>query len=281
MKDKHHKILLSSMILLVTVFCLFFITLLVQKNFFVYDYVLFFLLLIVLLLTLLLGLVPGLLICVVVIFGYGSIIFVQMLIGAGQIWTLNYIWFLAYPIATFFAGNISNSLSKANEQCASCIRMTERIVTIDEITGFGNGREFLRDLDGEMSKAKRHKIDLTIAILEIQYFDELLAIYGNENTKKIYKVIAEALNRSTRVEDLRFRIDVSMLAVVLPHTTIDDAVVVKKRIKENLSRLTIEDQSSLGRYNIEVKIGMLSYTDNILNPMEFKSLAMKELEYDV
>lgn len=281
MKDKHNKILISTMILLVTIFSLFFITLILQKSFFIHDYILFCLLLVVLLLTLLLGQVPGLLLCTVVIFGYGSIIFVQMLIGSGQIWTLNYLWFIAYPITTFFAGHIADTLNKANDQCANCLRMTERIVTIDEITGFGNGREFLRDLDSEMSKSKRHKIALTVAVLEIQYFDELVAIYGNDNTKKIYKVIAEALNRSTRIEDLRFRIDVSMLALVLPHTSLEDGMVVKKRIRENLSKLTIEDDSSLGRYNIEVKIGMVEYNDNILNPMEYKSLAVKELEYDV
>ncbi|MBF4692724.1 diguanylate cyclase domain-containing protein [Fusibacter ferrireducens] len=281
MKSHLKKIIYSILILVILLFTLFFITLLMQKNFFFYDYALYGALLVVLALTLSLGLIPGLLICAIVIFGYGSVVFFQMITGTSQIWTLNYLWFIAYPLTTFFAGQLSENVRMANEQCTKCDKMTDRIVTIDEITGFGNGREFLRDLDGEMARAKRHKIPLTIGVLEIQYFEELITIYGRDNTKKIYKVIAEALNRATRVEDLRFRIDEDMLGLILPHTTIENAQVVKMRLKENLSKLEIEDESSLGRYNIELKVGLLAYRDDILNPMEFKALAVKELEYDV
>lgn len=281
MKAHLKNIFNSTLILVTMLFVMFFITLFLQKSFFFYDYALFGVLLVVLTLALFLGLVPGLLICAVVIFGYGSVVFLQMITGAGQIWTLNYLWFVMYPVTTFVAGRIAEELKMANNQCVQCDKMTNRIVSIDEITGFGNGREFLRDLDGEMARAKRHKISLTIGVLEIQYFEELIAIYGKENTKKIYKVIAEALNRATRIEDLRFRIDEDMLGLILPHTTLEDAQVVKRRLKENLSKLEIEDDSSLARYNIELKVGLLNYRDDILNPMEFKALAVKELEYDV
>lgn len=53
-------------------------------------------------LTLHVGLVVGLILCVIVIFGYGSVVFFQMITNSIEIWTLNYIWFLIFPIATFF-----------------------------------------------------------------------------------------------------------------------------------------------------------------------------------
>ncbi|MGB3365862.1 MAG: diguanylate cyclase [Acidaminobacteraceae bacterium] len=246
-----------------------------------YDYGLFILLLVVLIATFLLGTIPGLIICLVIIFMYGSVIFFQMVTGAGEIWSLNYMWFIAYPFSAFFAGKISNNLRESEVKCNNCQYLTDKIVTIDEITGFGNGREFLRDLDIEMARSKRHKIDLVLGILEIQYFEELISIYGKENTKKIYKIIAQALNKASRVEDLRFRIDDDMLGLILPHTNLVDAEIVKTRIKEALSSLAIDDGSSLNRYNIELKISLVSYNDKILNPMEFKAIGIMELEYDV
>lgn len=56
---------------------------------------------------------------------------------------------------------------------------------------------------------------------------------------------------------------------------------MKDRIKQELSNIAIDDISSLGRYNIELKIGLVQYSEDIINPMEFKNLASKELEYDV
>lgn len=271
----------NAIYLVIVLFTTFFTTLYLQSAFSFYDYGLFALLLAVLILTFLLGILPGLIICAIVIFTYGSVIFFQMVTGAGEIWTLNYIWFIAYPFSVFFAGKISENIKDSEEKCTHCSTLSDKIVTIDEITGFGNGREFLRDLDIEMARAKRHKIDLTLGILEIQYFEELISIYGKEDTKKIYKVIAEALNKVSRIEDLRFRIDDNILGLILPHTNLVEAEIVKVRLKEALSKLAIEDGSSLNRYNIELKISLVSYNDSILNPMEFKSIGISELEYDV
>lgn len=66
------------------------------------------------------------------------------------------------------------NLDQIAKNCEKCKSLSDRVVSVDEITGFGNAREFLRDLDSEMARAKRHKLNLTLAILKIQYFKELL-----------------------------------------------------------------------------------------------------------
>lgn len=281
MKDKLKKINYYSMGLVVVLFLIFGISLVLQKNFQYYDYGLFMALFAVCIITLNVGLVIGLIICVIVIFGYGSVVFFQMLTSSTEIWSLNYIWFLAFPISTFFAGEIKENIGAIYESCLKCQNLSEKVVSIDEVTGFGNAREFFKDLDSEMSRARRHKINLTLAILEIQYFEELIAIYGDENIKDIYKAISHSITASTRVEDLRYRIAQDELAVILPHTTEEQAKVVKDRIKAELSNITIDDDSSLGRYNIELKIALMEYDGGIVNPMEFKNMTHRELEYDV
>ena len=108
---KHLKVILSSAAILVfLLFTTFLITLIYQTNFYFYDYALYGILMGVIILTLFIGLVPGLFICAVIIFGYGSVIFFQMITGSGQIWTLHYLWFIIYPLTTFFAGRISEQL---------------------------------------------------------------------------------------------------------------------------------------------------------------------------
>lgn len=281
MYKKLKKMLLYSIMLVTVLYSGFLYTLLFHSTLHFYDYGLFGALLVVAVLALLLGLVPGLIICSLVIIAYGSVIFFQMITGSGTIWTLHYFWFIIYPAVTFIAGEIREEMNRAKAQCSKCEHIADRIVTIDEITGYGNGREFYRELEIEMARSRRHKVPMVLFVLEIQYFEELLSIHGKNHTTKIYKAIADALNKATRTEDLRFRIDTDLLALILPHTTIETSLIVKKRIKDALSQIDVIDDNLSKNYNITLKIGAKAYDDSIPNPIEFKQLAKQELEYDV
>ena len=270
-----------SILFVVAIFALFFYTLFFGQNFQYFDYALFLILGGVLIFTMIFGIIPGLVLNAVIIFIYSTVVYLQLWRGASTIWTLNYLWFFAYPVLTVIVGQMQHYLKELYDECSRCNSLSSSAITIDEITGFGNGREFLRDLNIEMARAKRHSVDLTISLLEIQYFEELISLYGKSVTKDIFKQIAEGLNKSTRIEDLRYRIDENMLALILPHTDIEPAEIVKNRLKANLSHIEIEGSENRGKYVIEMKIGMLRYNDEILTPMEYKALCEKELEYDV
>lgn len=270
-----------ALLFILAIFILFFYTVIFGQDFQYYDYGLFAILGLVLIFTLFFGTIPGLVINAVVIFVYSTIVYLQLWRGTNTIWSLNYLWFFAFPLLTVLVGQMQYNLRELYDECAKCNNLSSHVITIDEITGFGNGREFLRDLNIEMARAKRHKVDLTIAILQIQYFEELVSMYGKEETKEIFVKIAEGLNKSTRIEDLRYRIDEDMLALILPHTDIEPAEIVKGRLKANLSHIEVKGKDAREKYVIDIKIGMLSYRDDILTPMEYKALCEKELEYDV
>lgn len=246
-----------------------------------YDYGLFAALLAVMIFALHYGMVPGLMLSGFLIFAYGSVIFYQLMVGYAQTWTLNYLWFGFYPLSAIICGSIHHIQEEHNDVLRNCHDLSEKVINIDQLTGFGNSRELLRDLDKEMSRAKRYKYPLTLMIIKIQYFDELMAIYGENDSSKIYQKLSAVIDKALRVEDQRFRLEDDLFALVLPHTSAEDSLIVKNRIKNGLDTLSIEDQSSLNRYRIEVKIGVSQYTPSIPNPMAYKALALKELEYDV
>lgn len=281
MSGTSKSIQLYSSLLVTTLFALFGATEYFKLPFNYYDIALTVILLVCIVLTFRIGLIKGLILSALALFLYGSIVFFQLITGSGEIWTLNYIWFVAFPITVILAGRIQMVFNALDDQQRYLVQYKEKIVTVDDVTGFANAREFLRELDSEMARAKRHKIDLTLMILQIQYFDELLSIYGKNNASKIFKTLAEAVNRSTRIEDLRYRVGEELFAIVLPYTNKEQAVFVYNRIKNSLGDLEIEDDSSLKHYKVEVKIGTVVYHPDIKNPMSFKALAIKELEYDV
>lgn len=259
---------------------LFFMAQYLNTDYAYYDYGLFCALGIIIIFSTYFGMIPGLLLSGALIFVYGSVIFYQLILGYSQTWTLNYTWLGFYPISAFIGGNIHQIIERQNELLHHCENLTEKIVNIDNITGFGNSRELLRDLDREMSRSKRFKYSLTLMIVQIQYFEELLSIYGDEGSKLI-KDLSSVIDKALRIEDLRFRLEDDLFALVLPYTTPEDSMVVKQRILKNIEDMSIDDNSSLNRYKIEIKTGSCEYNKNIPNPMAFKALALKELEYDV
>lgn len=259
---------------------LFFVAQLLEMDYQYYDYGLFCALGIIVIFSIFYGMVPGLMLCGILIFVYGSVIFYQLMLGYSQTWTLNYIWFAFYPLSAFIGGKINQILEKQAGLLDQCRTLTDKIVSIDELTGFGNGRELLRDLDREMSRSKRYKHPLTLMVVQIQYYEELKSIYGDDS-EGLLKDLSAIIDNALRIEDLRFKLEDDLFALILPHTALDDSMVVKQRINANIDNMAIEDKSSLKRYRVEIRVGACEYKKDIPNPMAFKALALKELEYDV
>lgn len=281
MKTKFKRLELYIGLVVLIPLVLFFTAQYLDSSYAYYDYGLFFALGVVIIFSVYYGVIPGLLLSGALIFIYGSIIFYQLILGYAQAWTLNYIWFGFYPISAFIGGNIHQLIERQNELLTRCETLTDKVVNIDDITGFGNARELLRDLDREMSRCKRFKYPLTLMIVQIQYFEELLSIYGDVGGSKLLKDLSLVIDKALRIEDLRFRLEDDLFALVLPHTSPEDSIVVKQRILKNLEDMSIADDSSLNRYKVEIKVGACEYNKEIPNPMAFKALALKELEYDV
>ena len=98
--------------------------------------------------------------------------------GIDTIIPMNYMWIISFPLLSFLAGYIGESIQEILKNYKKCTDLQDMLVTKDELTGLGNAKEFYQNLKVEMSLARRHKREITIVIIEVQYFDELLAIYG-------------------------------------------------------------------------------------------------------
>jgi diguanylate cyclase (GGDEF)-like protein len=156
----------------------------------------------------------------------------------------------------------------------------ERYRNLDLETGFGNLNGFLTQLEVEMAEAKRYDYPLTIGIIEILYFDELLAIH-DDDLSEVFNILSDALKEIMRIEDTKFRIDEKTFAIILPHTPMEGAEILKKRIKEKLLHITIQKESYYKNYKFEIRMGVKPYAIEYESPLEYKRMAEKELEYDV
>lgn len=246
-----------------------------------YDYILYGLLAILLIITSKIGLVKGLLLGISIIFIYGSVIFFQIMTGSVVIWRINYGILIGYNVCIFWVGLIHDGIDEIYRSYQHFFTKGHEIINVDDITGYGTEREFYKDLDVEMAKARRYKNSLSLGILQIQYYFELLSLLGKDEMDLVFKMITETLNNTLRIEDMKYRIEKNMIALILPHTNLEGAEIIRGRIKGLLQSIQVEKGSLSKKVTIELKIGLLGYEEHIKNSFDFKRRALKELEYDV
>ncbi len=227
------------------------------------------------------GRIPGLIFSMLIILIYAAIVFYQGLIGVDAIIPLSYVWIISYPASALISGFLGEEFRASHKKLLACTDVKENLITKDELTGFGNAKEFYQNLKIEMSLARRHNRIITIALIEIQYFDELMAIYGRSSYSRIFDLVSAVLAKCTRTEDTIYRISEKTFSVIMPYTPADGADIVKGRIKDELAAINTFTDKKFEEMHIEVRVGVASLEDDVRSELEFKKRAEKEVEYDV
>jgi len=245
------------------------------------DYLLYALTFFVVVISFYSNLIIGLISSAFLVFGYGSYMLYQSLFYGKVSIGNSYFWIILFPLSAFISGRLSDSVNEVRDRNIKFENQVNNLVTIDETTGFDNLKEFYKDLNEEMSRSRRHKFSLVVMLAEIQYLDELASIYGKYNMSKIFKVMSDLIEKVTRTEDKKYRIDDDLFAVIMPNTDIPGAEVVKGRLRKELENITIDNNTGAKRYKFDIKIALVQYNEKITNALEFKELVQKELEYDI
>lgn len=244
------------------------------------DYILFVLTFLIIVISFYSNLITGLISSAFLVFGYGSYMLYQSLFYEKLVFQNSYFWIILFPVSAFISGRLSDSIEEIRNKNLKFEKQLKDLVTIDEATGFSNSKEFYKDLNEEMSRAKRHGFNLVVMLAEIQYLEELTNIYGRYKISNIFKAISEAIEDVTRTEDKKYKIDKDLFAVIMPNTDIAGAEIVKERFKSELQNIMV-DEDVKKRYKFDMKIAILQYNKSIASSFEFKELVQKELEYDI
>lgn len=123
----------------------------------------------------------------------------------------------------------------------------ERLSETDYLTGLYNRRKVMELLDFEMELAKRHKFELCVAILDLDYFKKINDVYGHTVGDKVLVFFAHLCKTMLRRTDVVGRIGGEEFIIVLPHTSVNDS----KKLLDNLRRETQKISSQIDLSNSE------------------------------
>jgi diguanylate cyclase (GGDEF)-like protein len=144
-----------------------------------------------------------------------------------------------------------------------------RMGVMDPVTNIYNKRYFTERLKQEFSLAKRNKTELSLIMIDLDFFKKINDTYGHLAGDFVLGKLSEVFSTLTRDEDIVARYGGEEFVAILPGSGEEGAVICAERIREKIAKtpLTFEGE----KINITVSIGIATLDENNLfgSPEDF------------
>jgi diguanylate cyclase (GGDEF)-like protein/putative nucleotidyltransferase with HDIG domain len=126
---------------------------------------------------------------------------------------------------------MSQQLQKRDQNLREALDKLTRLSETDALTGLYNHRALHRQLERELSRAQRHRLPLSIAVVDIDDFKMINDTYGHPTGDHVIRLVAEVLTGNSRREDIVGRHGGDEFMLLLPGTSSVDAVTVIEKLR--------------------------------------------------
>jgi diguanylate cyclase (GGDEF)-like protein len=106
-----------------------------------------------------------------------------------------------------------------------------RIATMDSLTGALTRHAFLPALEAEVAMAKRFMRPLSVIVLDADHFKKINDTYGHAGGDIVLQNIAAICKSALRVNDSFGRLGGEEFAIVLPETSLPQAIGIAERLR--------------------------------------------------
>lgn len=113
---------------------------------------------------------------------------------------------------------------------------TEHLSVTDGLTGLYNRRHFENNVEREYLRVKRYPADLSLAMIDIDYFKKINDNYGHQFGDYVLKDLSDIIVASFRKTDMIYRYGGEELSVILTETSPDNAIIPLERLREKISQ---------------------------------------------
>jgi diguanylate cyclase (GGDEF)-like protein len=118
----------------------------------------------------------------------------------------------------------------------------KKMVITDELTGLFNRRRILELLEIELEKSRRYKRDLSLLMMDLDFFKEINDSRGHQFGDKVLKKIGKILQQNTRNLDLVGRYGGEEFLLILPETDLKKAALVAEKLRQKIKTAAVDGQ---------------------------------------
>jgi diguanylate cyclase (GGDEF)-like protein len=141
-------------------------------------------------------------------------------------------------------------------------RQLHRLSTSDFLTGLHNQGYFDERIREEVVRTRRHKRQMTVAMIDVDRFKNFNDTYGHSAGDLALQAIARNLKDNLRLTDVVARYGGEELVVIMPETGSDAAVRKLEQIREAVAEMTLELPRRTLRGVLTFSTGVASYPDD-------------------
>ncbi|MES2048773.1 MAG: GGDEF domain-containing protein [Pseudomonadota bacterium] len=152
----------------------------------------------------------------------------------------------------------------------------KKVVIYDELTGLSNRRALLARLQAEMDRSRRIGTELSIVMIALDNFKTINERHGRDLGDIVLRGVATLLREHIRVTDIAGRYGGDQLCVLLPGTSVTDAVFVGNTLRTAIANAVFAGMGH--QVKVTASIGAVLYhvqnTPTVESLIELASLAM-------
>ena len=136
----------------------------------------------------------------------------------------------------------------------------QRLATTDTLTGILNRRQFFILAEQEVERSRRYDRTLALLLYDIDHFKQVNDTFGHQAGDIVLQELAKLVHEQLRRNDIEGRVGGEEFAVLLPETTISEAVVLAERIRGIIESFAINiGETSL---HITASFGVTAVKEN-------------------
>jgi diguanylate cyclase (GGDEF)-like protein len=130
--------------------------------------------------------------------------------------------------------NLTRELKRKN-------KLLGDLANIDGLTEIYNHRYFQNSLDKEISRAMRNETEISLLLIDIDFFKKFNDTYGHQAGDFILKEFSKVLKQEIRKYDTLARYGGEEFTVILPDTSSTEALIVAEKLRAVIDAYIFED----------------------------------------
>ncbi|MBE0599214.1 MAG: diguanylate cyclase [Desulfuromonadales bacterium] len=146
--------------------------------------------------------------------------------------------------------SLRDSLKESNQ------RLTE-LSNTDPLTGLSNRRCLMETLEREIQRSRRGGSTMSMIMADIDFFKKINDTYGHQVGDEVIKTVADLLRSHLRSYDLAARFGGEEFVLVLPGSSLVQAVQAAERIRTAASLLSFPPPAE--RLRLTISLGVATY----------------------
>ena len=131
-------------------------------------------------------------------------------------------------------------LSCLNAALARHNHHLQQLARHDHLTGLYNRPYMLNMLERELALSSRHDHAVSVVLLDLQNNRDIIDRFGRGASDKAMQILAREVRAQIRESDLFGRFEGAQFLLVLPHTSLHDALRISDNLRHRLARQTVQ-----------------------------------------